>query len=135
MGHQYDTAPTTNRTKGILVILTALLALFLMAASRPRIAADRAGVTIRNEKFEVVKSLSKSKEISAFRSIWNRKKRMAPSNMIFHWTYKIDLADGTRWLYDPKGYAQLVSTKKVPVHRVPDARRLNALIGAAAPPR
>ncbi len=45
--------------------------------------------------------------------------------------YKIDIVSGkrsTRWLYDPSGYATVLSKGKTPIYRIKKVDRLNGII-------
>jgi hypothetical protein len=121
------------RRAGFSVWFLILCAAIAVLAAVPEARADKSGVTIRNDKFEVIKVLTKRKDTSAFQTIWKQKKQTSAS-LVLDWSYKIDFADGSRWLYDPRGYAMLVSTKHVPLYRIPQPGRFNALLGAKRKP-
>lgn len=120
---------TIAALRRITGFLTGSFILLLMTAA-PAAAADRSGVTIRNDKFEVIHVVNDRRSVAAFRAIWNAKKKINSRNVVPHWLYKIDLSDGSRWLYDPSGYAMLASTRKVPLYKISPAGKFNRLIKA-----
>ncbi|HTF99412.1 MAG TPA: hypothetical protein VK654_02350 [Nitrospirota bacterium] len=94
------------------------------------------GITILDDRFQVIHVLNGRKAVAAFNAYWSNKQKVARSNLILHLQYKIDMKDGTRWLYDPAGYAQLVSQKSTPLYRIRSVNQFNKLIGISKrPPR
>ena len=114
----------------------AALIMFLAAGAPARPSASTSsGVTIRNDKFEVTHVVTGKRDLRAFRTMWGAKKRVNPAKFEPQWRYKIDLADGSRWLYDVRGFTQLVSLKKVILYKLPSVKRFNRLIKAVESPR
>ncbi len=100
----------------------------ILLASSPSTARDRSSVTIRNDSFQVIYVVNNPRSMAAFRSIWKAKRQVTMKNFLPHWLYKIDLSDGSRWLYDPRGYAMLATPKKVPLFRISPVAKFNRLI-------
>lgn len=68
--------------------------------------------------------------MDSFKAVWFDRSLVNAASIIPHWTYKLDLPDSTRWLYDPRGYTQLLSAdKKNPVYRIRKVETFNNMIG------
>jgi hypothetical protein len=88
------------------------------------------GVTVWDENYKVVHVLNGHKEVSAMQSIWLKRKKIKSAKIVPRWKYKIDLPDSTRWLYDPRGYLQILSPQEQPLYKIPSVDEFNRLIGA-----
>ncbi len=118
----------TVNMAGIIAGTLMAVVLLVLTAAAPVSAARRSGVTVRNDRFEVIHVVTHPRAVAAFQSIWKAKKQVTPRNFMPHWLYKIDLSDGSRWLYDPRGYAMLATTKKVPLYKLSPVAKFNRLI-------
>jgi hypothetical protein len=123
--------PATNspRTSVLLAGCFAALALCILIAGTPALASRSTGITILDDKFQVVHVLNGRKSVAAFNAHWSNKQKVTAAKIVPHWLYKIDLKDGTRWLYDPAGYTQIVSPKPQTLYRIRSVGRFNGLIG------
>lgn len=112
-----------------------LLAIAFVATCGAAFAARSTGITILDDKFQVVHVLNGRKAVNAFNAHWSNKKKTSARGVVPQWRYKIDFPDGSRWLYDPAGYTELVSKKTV-LYRIQSAGKFNKLIGVTKqPPR
>ena len=119
-------------------LAAGIIALFLcfVFVEDTAFASRSTGITILDDKFQVVYVLNGRKAVAAFNAHWSNKQKVSASKIVPHWQYKIDLKDGTRWLYDPTGYTQVVSQKKSPIYRIRSTTQFNKLIGIhKRPPR
>ena len=111
----------TNRALTICILLWAANAF----------AGDVSKVTVRNSDFQVIKTLNDKEPLEEFSKIWGSK-QVYNGSEIPQWLYKLDIEQkghGNRWLYDPKGYVQVLSKARVPVYVLPP-EPFNKLIGA-----
>jgi hypothetical protein len=109
-------------------MIAAVLVFVFIVAAGTAFAARSTGITILDDKFQVVHVLNGRKAVMSFKAHWTNKRKVPASSVTLHWLYKIDLPDASRWLYDPAGYTQLVS-KKPTLYRIQSVSRFNKLIG------
>jgi len=114
-------------------MIAAVIACAFIIAPGTASAARSTGITILDDKFQVVHVLNGRKAVASFNAHWTNKVKISSASVTPHWLYKIDLPDTTRWLYDPAGYAQVLSKKKHPLYRIQSVGRFNKLIGINNP--
>ena len=88
-------------------------------------------VEVRNSQRELVKTLS-GLEVNRFRELWARKRVTAVNEPPGAYGYKLNIAfEATyeSWLYDPRGFATVLSVKEQRAYAIDDVREFNALIG------
>jgi hypothetical protein len=90
-------------------------------------------VSIRDDKFEVVKELAPA-DLSEFQRQWSEKAIAKVSlSDVGGMHFKLDVGrggSGERWLYQTTGYVQVLSKQESPVYKLPDPEAFNRLIGA-----
>ncbi len=94
-------------------------------------AEEIKAVTIRDEKFEVVKKLQSTVEVLAFSEEWHQKIKQISGD--HHWKFKIDIEPGTRWLFDPEGYVRVLSkNSSASDYKIKSIDAFNKILGVSA---
>ncbi len=85
------------------------------------------------EKIKVIKTVREIKDVAVLEDlnqIWTNRITVQPSpDQTF--THKVDVSTGTtsaRWLYDPRGYATLLSYARMPIYHFNDAEKLRRIL-------
>ena len=110
-------------------MLKRLLVLMLLLPV-PALAQDIAKVSVRDQNFEVVKTLTSAPDLAAFNALWAAKTVREPASRS-EFIYKIVVERGGRsvsWLYDPAGFVQVLSVGRTPVYGVSDPQAFNRLL-------
>ena len=96
-------------------------------------------VTVRDNEFRIIKTLSSAAELAEFSELWSKRQReasMEPFRAPVSYPYKIDIEltpkGGDRWLYDPAGITQVLTKTIVPRYHIDLPERFNALLGIEA---
>jgi hypothetical protein len=109
-----------------LFFITALLTSLLACSEKIT------RVSVRDQEFREIKVLSTQSELSRFEEIWSKRtKQDTPSRI--EWPFKLDIRDsgsaGSRWMYNPEGWTQLLSVKETPLYKLSSPEDLNKLLG------
>ncbi len=93
-------------------------------------------VVVRDRAFEVTRTISDATTASTFDEHWQGKRQVdEPPDP--DWQYKLDIRTGddvVRWLYDPRGYARVLTVKKSATWRIRDPEAFNAVLGLSNQP-
>src|SRR5215831_6858093 len=111
---------------------TALSAVVLLGWLMSGAAAETTKVTVLDEQFQPVRTITSDQELAAFDKLWSQR-TIAPSDAALKQRYKLDIVrDGrsVRWFYDPAGLTQVLTKQKTPVYTLP-AAEINALLGVS----
>ena len=107
--------------------LALLLALAVVAC------AARGPVTrvVVAHRGAILRTISDPDTLRAFERAWLSREEIHLPDAA-DWQYKLTVGaghDSQIWLYDPTGYAQLLTVKNTPTYRLPDSAAFNALLG------
>ena len=87
-------------------------------------------IKVWDKDFNVIRTINQPEVINEIKTIWMAKKKVElPKRPDF--LYKIDIVSegrSTRWLYDPSGYATVLSKAKVPIYQIEEANKFNKII-------
>jgi len=115
---------------GLISITAFLVPLTADDAFARRVVGARSpGITIWDDQYKVVHVLNGKKAMDSFKKVWMDRSPVNADSIIPHWSFKLDMPDSTRWLYDPRGYAQELSTSKKPLFRIRKVETFNNMIG------
>lgn len=85
---------------------------------------------VLDSHFETIQVIEESETLNELNQIWHNRTTV-DSSTEFSFSYKVDILTGetsTRWLYDPRGYATILSISRTPIYKFKDAGRLNAIL-------
>ena len=119
-----------------LVGLLGGLALVLPGFARAQdiaqdITRDVTEVVVRDAEFQVVRKLTSVEELAAFQKIWSTRAKDKDA-IVSEPHFKLDVRygnRGARWLYDPRGFVQMLTIWKAPVYRLSSPEEFNTLLG------
>jgi hypothetical protein len=112
------------------LIYVVLLAFFIFLAGCPKDNVSITQVKVWDMKFRVIRNIDDSRTIGEFKRIWEDRAEVSQSERP-SFTHKVDIATtqgSTRWLYDPNGYATVLSKAKMPIYRFTNPKRLNEIL-------
>jgi hypothetical protein len=87
-------------------------------------------IKVRDKNFNVIQTIYQPEVINEIKTIWMAKKKVEPQKRP-DFIYMIDiLSEGrsTRWLYDPSGYATVLTKVKVPIYKIEEVNKFNKII-------
>jgi hypothetical protein len=85
---------------------------------------------VLNADFQIVNTLTRPEDLAAFARLFRTKLVAAPAGAL-SWSHKLDVRNersSARWLYDPRGFLQVLTKAKVPIYKVPEAEKFRALL-------
>lgn len=94
-------------------------------------AEDIAFVQVLDDQFRLVRKLTSTDDLAAFRDLWSGRVKYKGA-AVMRPRYKIDVREdhkGARWLYDPDGFVQVLSKAETPVYQLPSPAAFNKLLG------
>jgi len=87
-------------------------------------------VNVLDPDFKTVREIKDVAVLEDLNQIWTNRITVQPSpDQTF--THKVDVSTGTtsaRWLYDPRGYATLLSYARMPIYHFNDAEKLRRIL-------
>lgn len=110
----------------VFALLT--ISLFLFGCQKDNIHMSQ--VKVWNEDFQVIRSIDDSGTLGELKMIWEDRTEVSPSERP-SFTHKVDIATAqgsTRWLYDPNGYATVLSKAKMPIYHFTNPEKLNKIL-------
>ncbi len=87
-------------------------------------------IKVWDKNFNIIQIINQSEKINELKTIWMEKEKIKVKKRP-NFIYKIDIVSegrSTRWLYDPSGYATVLSKGKTPIYRIKKADRFNRII-------
>lgn len=111
-------------------ISVILLTLSIFMAGCPKDNVDIIQVRVWDMEFRVIRNIDDPRTLGELKNIWEDRVK-APQSVRPSFTHKVDIATtqgSTRWLYDPSGYATVLSKAKVPIYRFANPMRLAEIL-------
>jgi hypothetical protein len=111
------------------LMLKRLLALTLLQPVSA-FAQDISKVSVLDQNFQLVKTLTSARDLAAFDELWSGK-TVQESALGSGFLYKIDIHRGgrsVRWLYDPAGFLKVLSKSRTPVYGLSARQAFNRLL-------
>ncbi|MCK4423361.1 MAG: hypothetical protein KAV18_04745 [Candidatus Omnitrophica bacterium] len=87
-------------------------------------------IKVWDKNFNVIKIINQPEMINEVTIVWITKEKVKLKKRP-DFIYKIDIvSDGksTRWLYDPSGYATVLSKAKMPIYKIEKTDKFNEII-------
>ena len=87
-------------------------------------------VKVLDPDFKTICVVTNSSVLKELNQIWIERSTVEPSPA-YKFTHKIDVTtkeDGTRWLYDPSGYATVLSKARMPVYQFNNPDKLKGIL-------
>ena len=87
-------------------------------------------IKVWDKNFNVIQTINQAETINEIKTIWMAKEK-AELKRKPDFIYKIDIvSDGksTRWLYDPSGYATILSKTTMPIYKIEESDKFNEII-------
>jgi hypothetical protein len=119
-----------------LLVLAASGGLALVWWVRAAVTAPATKVTVVDEKFRQVRTITSEHELTIFNELWSRRVVAEPGAVLRRF-YKLQIVQNgrsTTWFYDPAGLTQALAIHKRPVYLLPSVADFNALLGVASCP-
>lgn len=94
---------------------------------------DQAQVThvkVLDPDFKPITEITNSAVLAELNQIWMERSIVEPSP-VHKFTHKVDILtseEGTRWLYDPSGYATILSKVRLPIYEFKDPDKLKNIL-------
>jgi hypothetical protein len=113
---------------------SALVLILATGCTQSTQVVDR--VTVRNERFEVVRVLDDSASLVRFAELWRSRREVeSDSRPLSEFPFKLDIDANHRsgrWLYSADGFTTLLTVKVSKVYFIDDASTLNRILGIDA---
>ena len=109
------------------IAISVFLLLIVFFISADIVASDITRVTVRDNQFEIVRELTGSEDLRLFTELWNTKHEVILMAMP-HWTHKINIMPGGRWLYHPNGFTMLLSKQATGIFKIDESEKFNELL-------
>ena len=87
-------------------------------------------VKIWDQDFHVIQTIDDPATLGEFTKMWNARTEVSPSERPTY-SHKVDIMTdkgSTRWLYDPRGYATVLSKTMTPVYCFRNPEALNSIL-------
>jgi hypothetical protein len=111
-------------------ISVVLLTFLIFVAGCPKDNVDIIQVKVWDMEFRVIRKIDDPRTLGELKKIWEDRVK-APQSVRLSFTHKVDIAKtrgSTRWLYDPNGYATVLTKAKVPIYRFANPMRLAEIL-------
>jgi hypothetical protein len=95
------------------------------------IMQDIIQVTALDAGFRQIRTITSADELAMFRELWSAREKQK-ADVAMRPDYRIAFRLGGRaesWLYDPDGFARVLTKRKTPVYRLPSPAAVNKLLG------
>jgi hypothetical protein len=132
-------APMPNRQTATLAqMLRGFIALLAIAAAALPFSGKAAGierVMVRDSDFRPIRTIAGGPDLATFSELWAARVQQGATDKP-RLDYKIDIQSNgrtVRWLYDPAGFALVLSIGKTPIYRLPSPAAFNELLRIRAP--
>ncbi len=119
----------SNNAKPTIFMLVFIIGMMLLVGCDEQ-AANISEVKAWGKNFNIIQVINQPEEINELKTIWMKKEKIKVKKRP-NFIYKIDIVSekkSARWLYDPSGYATLLSKGETPIYRIERANRLNRII-------
>jgi hypothetical protein len=123
-----DLADTQEQTPETLMLKRLLALMLLLPVSA--LAQDISKVTVRDQDFQLVKTLTSARDLAVFNELWSAK-TVQESASGSRFLYKIDVERGgcsVRWLYDLAGFLQVLTVTRTPLYGLAAPQVFNKLL-------
>ena len=87
-------------------------------------------VKVLDPDFKTICVVTNSSVLRDLNQIWTERTAVGPSST-HKFTHKVDVTTGeatTRWLYDPSGYATILSKVRMPIYRFKSPEKLKGIL-------
>jgi len=111
-------------------VSVVLLTFFISTAGCLEDNANILQVKVWDKDFRVIRTINDPGTLGELKKIWEERLEI-PQSEKPSFTHKVDIATtkgSTRWLYDPNGYATILSKSKVPIYRFTNPKKLNEIL-------
>jgi len=87
-------------------------------------------VKVLDPEFKTICVVTNASVLNELNQIWTQRTTVEPSSE-HKFTHKVDVSTGetgTRWLYDPSGYATILSKARMPIYRFENPDTLKGIL-------
>ncbi|MCF7854904.1 MAG: hypothetical protein K9N51_08905 [Candidatus Pacebacteria bacterium] len=87
-------------------------------------------VKVLDPEFKTICVITNSSILKELNQVWFERSTVEPSSA-YKFTHKVDVSTeetGTRWLYDPSGYATVLSKARKPIYKFTNPDKLKGIL-------
>ena len=111
-------------------LLPAIVIAFAITAGCQQEKPQITHVKVLDPEFNTICVVTNSSLLEELNQIWAERDTVEPSPE-YKFTYKVDVSTGetgTRWLYDPSGYATVLSKARMPIYKFKNPDKLKGML-------